>query len=123
MTIPTCQTSLQYQVTFCLLARNHPIDNTVHSAHIPGTDMLITTPARASSRGPSDRSRHQSGADRSHHDSPRKQQLPPQHQLITTQPPPPSPGRRPAEPSLETEGLPNNWEVAHTPEGHMYYIE
>ena len=88
--------------------------------------MLISTPARASSRGPSDRSRHQSGPDRGggHHESPRKQQQSTQRAPVSPsgRPPVPPPAAQVELPG-DADDLPPNWELAHTPEGHVYFIE
>lgn len=75
-------------------------------------------PSRGPSRGPGDRPNN----DRSAPDKELSDILP-THQLA-----PPSPGNRPHAQPMRTEDdggddLPPNWEMAFTPEGHMYFIE
>ncbi|XP_067928192.1 membrane-associated guanylate kinase, WW and PDZ domain-containing protein 2-like isoform X2 [Watersipora subatra] len=92
--------------------KNHPIDNTVHSAHIPGTDIVMSSPSRGPSRGPTDRPAP---------DRVISPQLNRKAELG-----PPSLENRPSFQSVgdgRVDELPPNWEMAFTPDGHMYYID
>ena len=78
----------------------------------------MVIPSRGPSRGPTDRS----NADRLPQEKPPQPDVPPKQELA-----PPSPGNRPASrPDADDdkiEDLPENWDVAYTSDGHMYFIE